>query len=303
MENPVVSVCMITYNHEKFISEAIEGVLMQKTDFPIELIIGEDCSTDNTRKIVKEYEKKYPEIIVAQYPQTNLGMIKNFASVLQSARGKYIALCEGDDYWTDPFKLQKQVDFLELNHDYGLVHTNSLTKYQDRVITTHDNAKIKDGLIFRDLITHNFYISTLTVCVRKELLINWIKSLEEIIFIRNWKMIDYPLWLEGSFNTKFKYINETTACYRVLSESASHSRNKYKRYIFFQSVYDIKFYFIKNKGLDSKSIEQIKKDYYVGLLNFSKFNFIESTKGLFFLVKKKNIKLRMIFVFFKNLFF
>jgi len=115
---PLVSVCMITYNHENFIKDAIEGILMQKTSFPIELIIGEDCSTDNTRKIVKDYEEKYPEIIFAQYSEKNLGMINNFLNVLQAARGKYIALCEGDDYWTDPLKLQKQVDFLEANPEY-----------------------------------------------------------------------------------------------------------------------------------------------------------------------------------------
>jgi glycosyltransferase involved in cell wall biosynthesis len=120
MGNPLVSVCMITYNHEFYIREAIEAVLMQKTNFPIELIIGEDCSNDNTRKIVREYEKKYPAIIVGQYPETNRGMMENFTTVLQSARGKYIALCEGDDYWTDPLKLQKQVDFLEENGDYSL---------------------------------------------------------------------------------------------------------------------------------------------------------------------------------------
>ena len=116
----IVSVCMITYNHEKFINEAIEGVLMQKTNFPIELIISEDCSTDNTRKIVLEYADKYPNIIRPLLPEKNLGMMNNFIVTMQTAIGKYIALCEGDDYWTDPYKLQKQVDFLEANKEFSM---------------------------------------------------------------------------------------------------------------------------------------------------------------------------------------
>ena len=116
---PLVSVCMITYNHESFIAEAIEGVLMQQTNFPIELIIGEDCSTDNTRKVVREYEEKYSDTIIAHYPETNRGMSDNFITTMKSSRGRYIALCEGDDYWTDPLKLQKQIDFLETNMEYS----------------------------------------------------------------------------------------------------------------------------------------------------------------------------------------
>jgi glycosyltransferase involved in cell wall biosynthesis len=92
---------------------------MQQVNFPIELIIGEDCSTDGTRKIVMEYARKYPDIIRPLLPDSNLGMMKNFIETMQAATGKYIALCEGDDYWTDPYKLQKQVDFLEANPEYS----------------------------------------------------------------------------------------------------------------------------------------------------------------------------------------
>jgi len=122
MKNDIlVSVCMITYNHEKYISQAVEGVLMQKTNFLIELIIGEDCSTDNTRNICLEYKEKYPDIIKLLLSEKNLGMMQNFITTLQSCTGKYIALCEGDDYWTDPHKLQKQVDFLEENLEFSSI--------------------------------------------------------------------------------------------------------------------------------------------------------------------------------------
>ena len=96
-----VSVCMITYNHERFIAQAIESVLMQETDFRVELVIGEDCSTDGTRAIVREFGERFPERIRLLLPEHNLGMMPNFVATLSACRGQYVALLEGDDYWTD----------------------------------------------------------------------------------------------------------------------------------------------------------------------------------------------------------
>jgi glycosyltransferase involved in cell wall biosynthesis len=115
---------MITYNHEGFIAQAIEGVLMQETSFTFELVIGEDCSVDGTATIVREYAQKYPGIIKARYNVSNLGMMTNVVKTLKECTGKYIALCEGDDYWTDPYKLQKQVDALEVCEDYKFCFTS-----------------------------------------------------------------------------------------------------------------------------------------------------------------------------------
>lgn len=117
---PVLSVITITYDHEAYISKCIEGVLAQKTNFPIEYIIAEDCSTDNTRAICEEYVRKNPEIIHLITSDSNVGYIKNELRAMIAARGKYIAYCEGDDYWTDPQKLQKQVDFLESHPEYSV---------------------------------------------------------------------------------------------------------------------------------------------------------------------------------------
>ena len=121
-----VSVCCLTYNHEKYIEEAIKGFIMQKTDFKFEVIIHDDASTDNTASIIKAYEEKYPEIIKGIYQPKNLysqkiGITNNF--IVPRVSGKYVAMCEGDDYWTDPYKLQKQYDALEQNKDcYFCVH-------------------------------------------------------------------------------------------------------------------------------------------------------------------------------------
>ncbi|HOU98269.1 MAG TPA: glycosyltransferase [Bacteroidales bacterium] len=126
--NQLVSVTMITYNHDKYISDAIEGILLQKTTFPVELIIGEDCSTDNTRSICIEYQQKYPERIRLFLSDRNLGMLPNFVNTLNACKGKYTCICEGDDYWTDPYKLQTQVDFLEANPEYIACCHNVMVK-------------------------------------------------------------------------------------------------------------------------------------------------------------------------------
>ncbi len=121
---PVVSICMITYNHEKYIKDAIESVIMQETSFPIQLVIGEDASEDDTRKICEEYQNKHPSIIkLLPKPVKNLGMMGNFVRTLRECSGKYFALCEGDDYWIDPKKLQMQYEILEKTSNFSLVYS------------------------------------------------------------------------------------------------------------------------------------------------------------------------------------
>ena len=120
---PLVSVLMITYNHEKYIKQALDGILTQKVNFDYEIIIGEDCSKDKTRIIIEEYKKKFPKKIKLILYNQNVGINNNLNKVISEARGKYIATCEGDDYWINPMKLQKQVEFLEKNSEFvGTAH-------------------------------------------------------------------------------------------------------------------------------------------------------------------------------------
>lgn len=120
MIDPVVSICCITYNHEPFIANAIEGFLMQKTVYPYEIIIGDDYSTDKTREIIESYAKHHPELIKIITSDRNVGVIANENRVLTEAKGKYIAFCEGDDFWTNASKLQKQVEFLEKHPEFSV---------------------------------------------------------------------------------------------------------------------------------------------------------------------------------------
>jgi glycosyltransferase involved in cell wall biosynthesis len=123
-----ISVIMITYAHDKFIREAIEGVMIQEVDFPLELIVADDCSPDETESVIREIIENHPKSDIVKYTRhaVNKGMISNFTWALEQCKGDYIALCEGDDYWTDPLKLQKQVDFLENNQNYILHYHNCI---------------------------------------------------------------------------------------------------------------------------------------------------------------------------------
>ena len=123
--NPLLSVCLITYNHKDYIVQAIEGVLMQKVNFSFELIIADDFSTDGTREIILDDEKKYPLLISLILQKKNVGPLKNWLELIKTPKAKYIAYFEGDDYWTDFNKLHKQVDFLDTNRDFVLCYHNT----------------------------------------------------------------------------------------------------------------------------------------------------------------------------------
>lgn len=138
---PKLSVAMITYNHEKFIGQAIESVLTQETAFPIELVIGEDCSTDKTRQIVKHYAEARPDIVRPLLHESNLGVGENLMAVFAACRGEYIAVLEGDDYWIDPLKLKKQVELLESNPEYSMCGTVARD-----VIVSSDGSECEAGI-------------------------------------------------------------------------------------------------------------------------------------------------------------
>lgn len=175
MENPFVSICCLTYNHESYIRQCLDGFVMQKTKFPIEILIHDDASTDGTQDIIREYEAKYPNIIKPIYQKENqyskgvkVSLVYNYSR----AKGKYIALCEGDDYWTDPYKLQKQVDFLESHPNYVMCSHRFDQYYEDR----HRLEKEKDDTFqgadydLQNLIGGKWFTQTLTVMYRRSAL-------------------------------------------------------------------------------------------------------------------------------------
>lgn len=207
---PLVSVFMMAYNHEKYISEAIDGVLMQKTNFDFDIVIGEDCSTDNTRQIILDYQKKYPGKFKLLLHENNIGAIANQLDVFSSCTGKYIAMCEGDDYWTDPYKLQKQVDFLEANEDYVICFHNVQIKLEKegRFVDDFITHDVPDTTDINDLLNEN-YIHTPSVLLRRnEQTIYDFQSMPPI------PMGDYPLYLMTARYGKIKKLSEIMAVYR-----------------------------------------------------------------------------------------
>lgn len=175
MENPFVSICCLTYNHESYIRQCLDGFVMQKTKFPIEILIHDDASTDGTQDIIREYEAKYPNIIKPIYQKENqyskgvkVSLVYNYSR----AKGKYIALCEGDDYWTDPYKLQKQVDFLESHPDYVMCSHRFNKYWHERGILEEDPDKDFKGADYdlQNLIGGKWLTQTLTVMYRRSAL-------------------------------------------------------------------------------------------------------------------------------------
>jgi glycosyltransferase involved in cell wall biosynthesis len=201
-----VSVLMITYNHEEFIAKAIDSVLMQRTNFDFEIVIGEDCSTDNTRNIVVSYQKKYSEKCRALLNKTNVGMHRNFVQTLQACKGKYVAILEGDDYWTSPEKLQRQVEFLDNHPECAICFHNVTEFYKDGNRESHnffDHVQ-KEFFTVEDLLPGNF-IPTPSTMFRRGLfpeLPDWYYSV---------KMGDWPLHILNALHGKIGYIDEIMA--------------------------------------------------------------------------------------------
>ena len=226
-KEPLVSVAMITYNHEDCIGQAIKYVAKQETSFPIELIIGEDCSTDRTREIVFEYQMKYPDLIRIITSEKNVGMRKNGLRTYEAARGKYIAFCEGDDYWHHPRKLQIQVDFLESNPDYGLVCSDARS-YTVATGTLIENAiPVRPHLCQTDdpylqHLTGAILIWLPTVCMRTDLLRQVQRECPECSD-ESYLMGDTQRYLEVARLAKIKFLPNVLATRNFLPESATHS--------------------------------------------------------------------------------
>jgi len=214
-----LTICMITYNHALYISQAIESIISQETNFKYELVIADDCSTDTTRDICIEYKKKYPEKIRLVLPEKNLGMMQNFINTLSFCKGKYIALCEGDDYWTDPSKLQKQVDFLEANPDFAICFHNMQIIYEgvegeNRI----SNPMQKEVTTIYDLANGN-YIYTASCVFRNGL----IPQLPD--WFAKSPVGDYPLHLLNAQYGKIKFFKEVMGVYRINPTSIWGGKN------------------------------------------------------------------------------
>lgn len=207
---PKVSVCMITYGHEKFIDQAINGVLMHECDFEVELVIANDCSPDNSDSVIQRILQNHPKASIINYfkHEKNLGMIPNFIFALQQCNGKFIALCDGDDYWNDPYKLQKQVDFLEANPDYVLsFHKVKILKPDGSLVPDFITKVPGNYETHETLARLGNYIHTPSVVFR-----NIIKEFPKEFSLS--PIGDYFLYMLLAEHGKLKYLEDEMAVYR-----------------------------------------------------------------------------------------
>jgi glycosyltransferase involved in cell wall biosynthesis len=163
---------MVTYNHEHFLADALDSILMQETDFNFEIVVGDDCSTDGTRGILLDYQKRHPDRVRPILHKHNVGMQRNTLATLEACRGEYIALLDGDDYWLSPKKLQSQVETLDSHPEYSMCWHNAYNEYEDGMredfVTKHDGPK-RECVALEEVAFRNF-IPTCSVVVRRHVL-------------------------------------------------------------------------------------------------------------------------------------
>ncbi len=271
-ESFLVIVKCMTFNHHAYIEDAMKGFCMQKTDFPYICIVMDDCSTDGEQEEIKRYyqenfdqcdteetddyvlnfgrhkinENCYFAVFYLKYNHYSIKKDKTQYYAKWQDSCKYIAFCEGDDYWIDENKLQTQADFLERNVEYGMCYTRAKVYNQEKESLT-STLLGKDYISFIDLLKTNC-IPTLTVIIRTNLYLNYIKDVKPEQ--ENWLMGDYPMWLWFSKNSQIKYYQYITSVYRLLQNSASHSTDVDKIIKFNESVYDIKRFYVNKYNVD-----------------------------------------------------
>lgn len=235
----MVSVLCTAYNHEKYIAQTLDSFLMQKTDFDFEVLVSDDASTDATADIIRSYAEKYPDIIRPYIMEENIfSQGRNFYTefFFPNARGKYICLCEGDDYWTDDSKLQRQVDFLEQHPDYSGCAHNTMLHYcdgtfPDRLLLSHEEDKDLSMEVIVSGASRSYHTSSMMG--RSSVLTNT-QDFYHVAYSYGFTDHANNIWLR--LNGKIRYINRTMSVYRINSNEASWSSGvdynyeKFRRY-------------------------------------------------------------------------
>ena len=225
MKNPTVTVWCLTYNQKEFIKDALDGFVMQKTSFPFEVIVHDDASTDGTTNIVNKYAKKYPEIIkpmIETENQWQKGGLKHIISIMNEKhrRGKYIAFCEGDDYWTDSLKLQRQVDFLEGHSEYSMCFHSAKKQYETNAVAWINCENIQDKDYDATDIFINWTVPTASVLCRKEAM-DFYANLKHPERIQNY---DIFIILSCAMVGKLRGMHEQMSVYRIQGEGLTYNK-------------------------------------------------------------------------------
>ena len=266
----LVAIKCLVYNNELYLRDCLEGFVMQQTKFPFVAIVHDDASTDESAAIIREYEEKYPDIIKPIYETENQyskhdGSLRSIMdSAVEAFGAKYIAMCEGDDYWTDPLKLQKQVDFMEANPEYGLCYTdfNFCDEFGNITEESHfKTSQCKPILTFEEHLFSQGYIAPMTWLYRKDVYKSIINDM-----LQGTADGTYVLALEFFAKSKVAYLSDTTATYRVHQGSASRPTSLQKRFNYLKSVYDTEMHYAIRYSMNKDVLYFIKKDEFLELL-------------------------------------
>jgi glycosyltransferase involved in cell wall biosynthesis len=269
---PLVSVWMLTYNHDKSVEKALDSILAQNTNFPYEIVIGDDYSTDNTIEILKKYQATYPNIVKPIFRNKNIGIHRNFVETWNKCCGEYVAFLEGDDYWTDEQKLDNQVRFLIDNPDYVMCYHNTMEV--DEISGSEKTTNDRDPLISttKELLLKGWYIRTGSMMARKAALKGF------PAFYYDYPSTDYLFHVLISENGPIRFINKVSSVYRrhlggitqqFKTKEISFYLQKFKLMEELDAYYNFKYY---------REIKSFKRMLYADLV-FLKLKSLSSPVG------------------------
>jgi len=272
----VVSVGLVVYNHEKYLAQAIDSILMQEVNFAYELVIGDDMSTDNSRDVILAYKEKYPDKITLLFQEKNVGGTKNIYDIFMKARGKYVACLEADDYWIDAKKLQKQVDFLESNRDYlGVSHLIEARDMDGKYISTQPSSpKIIGKDATADLFLKGYHFSAVATVFRNIFLD---KTSDYSIYYKAHKFVgDLTMCMILLDKGKIRVLNEALSAYRCRNIEGETNYNSIRN--------DLQKYSDHMQLLNAITI------YFAGRYSFSREYIERSTFAFFSSIKRGDFK-------------
>lgn len=239
------SVEVTTYNQKYYIAQTLQSIIEQKHNYKYEILVGDDCSTDGTQDIIREYAKKYPNIVKPVFNEKNLGAMPNYYKTIARAKGKYLMGCAGDDYWL-PGKAEKQISFMERNLDFDVCYGMANVCDANNKDLNADLGDFYKGKTYHSL--NDFNMPALTLCIRSSFFSRYMNDV--MPQTRNWKMEDLPFLLYTSYeNRNFHFIEEPVAVYRVIDNSLSHQKELRKKLEYIKSIYDIRSYFAERFGI------------------------------------------------------
>lgn len=277
MNEPLASVIVSSYNHEKYIKEALESILFQQVNFEYKVYLADDCSTDNTREILKEYIEKYPQVFIPLYPEINLGLVKNMKNAFDKSKSKYILMLEGDDFWTHKYKMQKQIDFLENNNLCPMVANRIWVKdeinnknYPNFAHIDSEIIKTSESIFYLttpSLIAHNYIGNYSAMAFRREA----INNLNDSVFEE--KLWDWLFSMFMSLQGPVAFINEPMSVYRLVRSGQWNSKTnliKLKEVLELIPVYDKLLNYVFHKEFKALNFSI--------LLNYVKLRFSDILK-------------------------